>query len=180
MKKRNKKHPKSLGFIFSYQQSNTVRQHDGISITVTTVTDISEHYPSRYQHERDFEVLEIIEGQTSPLYIEPNVFLNAYHKEIISFQNNADFAQECYESVRYLFSIPIAFEQYCALHSFSMAHLHMPYLTQWETSTILEDTLHEAMGSLFPLINDITSIYKNYQSVAEYSYHRNIHDTLSL
>ena len=174
MKKENKK---SLGFIFGFKE--TISNEDN-SFTVSFKTGISNKFPSKYSNKKDFWSEEIKEGQVSNIYINPEVFKEAYNKEIEDISKDKFFHEEQYNKRKYFFDYKIKKEQYNALTAFSMAHLHINVYEKWENDSTITKTLEETIGQYFSTENrDIKEIYNNYQETSLMIYEKETSEALS-
>lgn len=71
----------SLGFLFSYKESDISKKDDKTTITVSFKSGISKNFPSKFQKFEDFDVEQIFEGQTTELYIRPENYKEGFLKE---------------------------------------------------------------------------------------------------
>ncbi len=169
--KKTEENKNSLGFIFGFKES----EQNGNSIVVKFKSGISKKFPNKYKNFKDFYAMEILEGQTSDIYINPQNFKDFFNLEMKEFSGDRTFSSEQFEQRRYYFDYPISKEQYSALNSFSMAHLHVNMYEKWENDDILRNALKETVGEYFKKDNrDVLDIYKSYQQVSEFIYNKEI------
>lgn len=171
----------SLGFIFGYKDTSSEKTSDGKTVfNVKFKSGISDKFPNKFKNFKDFWSQEILMGQTSQIYIQPEEFLSYFKHEFEDFfKNHIEFNKETFESRRYFFNYPINIEQYAALSSFSMAHLHLNLYQKWESDSVLSDTLSKSISEVFK--NDprpILEIYNDYKEVSAFIYDKEVSDSL--
>lgn len=164
MKKEKEEKNKSLGFLFGFKE--TEKNNDN-SFTISFKSGISKKYPSKYSNKKDFWSEEIFEGQTTELYINPKILKQAFQLEMKDLAKNHSFEEQRFNERKWFFDYSITLEQYFALTSFSMAHLHENLYKKWENDEVLTKVLQETIGNFFKNdTRDILSIYKNYEETA--------------
>lgn len=179
MKNTEKIKKKSLGFIFGFKESS----NNNNVISIVFKSGISNKFPNKYKHTKDFWVEEIFVGQFSDIYINPKNFKKLFNIELnklLEDESKKDFNFEHFQKSRYNFDYPISFEQYNYLNSFSMTNLYCNLHERWENDTVLKNTLKETMGSLFNTDKrDILDFYKEYQKVSQFIYEKEVDTELS-
>lgn len=166
----------SLGFLFGFKETEKTADN---TFTVKFKSGSSKKFPSKYQKFKDFWATEIFAGQTSEIYINPTKFKEYVNIELKEVEQDKSFFEEQYRNRRYYFDYDITFNQYAALNSFSMAHLHVNLYERWENDKVLSEVLDSTIGKEFK--NDKRSmleIYEDYKKVSDYIYNKEIAQSL--
>jgi len=96
----------SLGFIFGFKE---ISQNNN-SISVVFKSGISKKFPNKYKNSKDFWGAEVLVGQYSDIYINPENFKKLFNvelKELTQDVSKKEFNYEQFEQRRYNFNYPI-------------------------------------------------------------------------
>lgn len=136
----------SVGFIFSYKDSQKIASESGISIKVSTYNGISDKFPNKYKNKKDFYVQEIKEGDNSALFINPQQIAEGFKQELVEVNKNPRYYKELFEEERYLMTFPIDLETFKILSAANVSALYVNPYQRWESEEVKEKCINDMLS----------------------------------
>jgi hypothetical protein len=158
-----KKSRKPLAFLFGCKRS----EQNGKTITIKTISGVSDTYPKEFEADKDFWVHEIHEGDFSALYAETADVAASFQSELAALEND-DYYADLWNARKSMYG-EISFRQWIASTAMSLAVCNYTLGRQIVEDAVIGELLGGALGmskedalSLFETCGTISeAIYDN-------------------
>lgn len=172
---KNKENKNSLGFLFSFKESEQVDN----TISIVFKSGFSKKIPNKYKYKKDFSSMEIFEGDTSDLFINVKEYVQLYNKELKEdVLDSKDHYQELYQQRKYVYHPPINEDQYLALTAFNYARLYYMY-SDFQNDKEKREALQLTVGKLFNNKADLLEIHNSFTNANHQMYLNEINDAFN-